>query len=36
MCNAKIHISDDEGDGLMEMMLQPALRTFESQEDEYD
>ena len=31
----KIIISDDEGDGLMEIFLQPVLQTYESQE-EYD
>ena len=36
MCTIKINVSDDEGDGLMEMMLQPPLRAYESKEDEYD
>ena len=32
----KIMISDDEGDGLMEIFLQPVLQTYESREEEYD
>ena len=32
----KIIISDDEGDGLMEIFLQPVLQTYESREEEYD
>ena len=35
--NKKIIISDgDEGDGLMEIFLQPVLQTYESREEEYD